>query len=180
MGAKNISKLRRGGSSKSFISTANYKFLSNKVCRLPLKENFFNIENKYVLEFYKQNATVIPSNTYKNLVGTNNTFNYLADLLASKGIELYILAIVDKFDLYSPYLVDNPYPKNRAFSHLRSMDKRYIFIDTKKILYDELKKNHTKDLYFADDTHWNYKAAKLVIENTSFNLFNEQITPKRN
>lgn len=185
---KEISEMKRNDISKipqtyiPFINTGNYNFflnffkyklkncLSNQVCRLELKEKFFTTKNPYVLEYYSDNTKVIPLNTYENIVRVNDNLNYVADLLKTKGIKLYVMIPVDKFDLYAPYLKVNPYPENKLFPILCSMKKDYIFINTKKMFSAELKNKHTQDLYFSDDTHWNYKASEIVVKNTPFNL----------
>jgi hypothetical protein len=78
------------------------------------------------------------------------------------------MVVVDKLDLYSSYLGKNPYGENLLFSLLRPMDKSYTFIDTKKILLEELVNNETKDLFFADDTHWTYRASEAIFKQVRF------------
>ena len=163
----------------SLINTANYKFisntikykfkncLSNHVCKLKLKQDFFSVKDSDILEFYQDNVTAIPLVTKENIQKVNQTFNQLAKILKEKGIKLYVMIVVDKFDLYSPYLKKNPFGEDRTFELLRNLPKDYTFIDTKKILRKLIKKGK-KDIYFADDTHWNYKASKAVIKNTAF------------
>mgnify|MGYP000467482794 CR=1 FL=1 len=50
---------------------------------------------------------------------------------------------------------------------LRNVNKNYYLIDTKKILEEELLKNEV-DIFYADDTHWSYKASNILINNESF------------
>jgi hypothetical protein len=164
----------------SFINSGNYKFVSNTlqynfktclscdVCRLPLEKELFNADDANVLEFYDGNVKVIPDTTKERVAIANETFNLIADMLSRSGIKLYVMVVVDKFDLYSSYLSKNPFGENPLFSLLRPMDKRYTFIDTKKILLEELVNNETKDLFFADDTHWTYKASEAIFKQVRF------------
>ena len=60
---------------------------------------------------------------------------------------------VDKYNLYSDYVVNNPYPRSIFFEKLRMLPKKYFFIDTKAILAAKLCKGE-KDVFYADETHW--------------------------
>ncbi len=105
----------------------------------------------------------------------NQNFNHLSDLLTSKKIQLFVMIAADKYDLYSEYIQNNKYPKNHFFDITQPLTKRYIFIDTKSILSNTLKKE--RDIYFADDTHWSNKASikifhdEFVQYNIKQNLF---------
>ena len=46
---------------------------------------------------------------------------------------------------------------------MESLPKDYVFINTKKILLDELERGE-KDVFFKDDTHWSWKASKAIFE----------------
>ena len=70
---------------------------------------------------------------------------------------------VSKYDLYSKYIVNNPYPKDHFFDIFTPMNKEYIFIDTKEILAKKLEKSE-KDIFHIDDTHWSYKASDAVTD----------------
>lgn len=74
---------------------------------------------------------------------------------------------VDKYNLYSPYIVSNKYPQSIFFEYLETLPKNYVFINTKKILLEELKKGE-KDIFYADDTHWSYKANDIIINDIEF------------
>jgi len=74
---------------------------------------------------------------------------------------------VDKYNLYSRFIVDNPYPDSRFFEELRKLPKRYVFIDTKKLLLGELERGE-KDLFYPDDTHWSWKAPKRIFSEIRF------------
>lgn len=74
---------------------------------------------------------------------------------------------VDKYNLYSNYIINNPYPRSIFFEELRKLPKRYHLIDTKAILTEEVRKGE-KDVFYADDTHWSWKASKKVFETIKF------------
>ena len=53
------------------------------------------------------------------------------------------------------------------FELLREQPKEYVFVDTKKLLTEEVNKGE-KDVYYADDTHWSWKASKKIAESMKF------------
>ena len=158
------------------INTANYKLpyytamymLKNRafkrVAKIELNSDFFtanHYENQ--LLFHYDDIKKLENNQQKvELI--NNNFNKLALLLKSLNIKLAFMPAVDKYDLYSNYILNNPYPKNNFFDIIRPMKKDYYFIDTKAILSPMLK-DGVKDLYYSDDTHWSYKASKEIARN---------------
>jgi hypothetical protein len=164
----------------SFISTANYKYLyytirSSKkvhfhidVDKLQLNKKLFtpkNFQDKLLI--HHEDILSIPYNTKQNIQKLNANFNRLAVMLKKEGITLIFMPTVDKYDLYYPYIKNNPYPKNYFFDYLRVLPKEYSFIDTKKIL-EPLLQQGVKNLYYPDDTHWSYKAIDAIMRSDRF------------
>ena len=77
------------------------------------------------------------------------------------------MPVVDKYNLYSNFIVDNPYPRSTFFEKLRQLPKRYAFIDTKQILMEELERGEL-DLYYPDDSHWSWKAPQKIFNTVRF------------
>jgi len=164
----------------SFINTGNLKFLiysilynfsdrplNSVVCVRKLSNPFFSVKNSDKLLFLFQDVENIPYSNEKTIKLMNDNLNHFADMLSKKGIKLYFMPVVDKYNLYYDFIVNNPYPKSNFFELLRPIEKRYGFIDTKAILIEELKKGE-KDIYYADDTHWSWKASKAIFEKVKF------------
>ena len=161
------------------ISTANYKlpyysfiylFKDNAkkdVYKFKLTKKLFthNINNKILI--FHDDIKNIPQFTQKNIIKMNKNFNAIAKLLNKLDIKLIILPAPDKYDIYSSYIGKNKYPNNPFFKLIRPLQKKYIFIDTKQILTNKLKQE-TMDLYYPDDTHWNYKASEAITESKLF------------
>jgi hypothetical protein len=161
------------------ISTANYKlpyysflylFKDNAkkdVYKFELSKNLFthNINNKILI--FHDDIKNIPQFTEENIIKMNKNFNTIAKLLSKLNIKLIILPAPDKYDIYSLYIKKNKYPNNPFFKLIRPLQKEYIFIDTKQILTDKLKQG-ILDLYYPDDTHWNYKASEAIINQSRF------------
>jgi hypothetical protein len=160
----------------SFINNGNVKFLINSMCyrisdqapfgnvyRRSLDRSMFSVPDADKLLFLRNKRQP----TTEELRGLNDNLNHLSELLGSKGIKLIFMPCVDKYNLYSDYIVSNPYPRNSFFEELRKLPKRYLFIDTKAILSEELRRGE-KDIFYADDTHWSWKASKKIFENVRF------------
>lgn len=163
-----------------FLNAGNFKFIFNgilyrfsdnaffsSVYIRDLDAPFFSVKNDRRLLFYRDDIKSIPNATKQNIRSLNDNINNVADLLRRKGITLYFMPAADKYNMYSDHIVANPYPKSVFFELLREMPKRYVFVDTKAILSEEIRKGE-KDIYYADDTHWSWKAVKRIAESVKF------------
>ncbi len=135
----------------------------SKIYKLKLTQDFFSIEDKNVLLCYKDDVDNIVKNNLKAVKKINKNLNKLQRLLNKDNIKLHFMPAVDKYNLYSKYILKNKLQKSNFFENLRSLKKEYSLVDTKKILRKELKSGK-KDIYYADDTHWSYKASKIIVE----------------
>lgn len=164
----------------SFVNDGNFTFLYYSLLYLfsdravfgdtfvrELDRPFFSVKNARKLLFYKDDVRKIPLATPQAVARLNDNLNILADRLREKGIRFYFMPCVDKYNLYSGFIVDNPYPRSVFFEELRKLPKRYVLIDTKKMLGEELERG-VKDLYYPDDTHWSWKASKRIFSEIPF------------
>ncbi len=163
-----------------FINEGNFKFIyynfmylfsDNAFRRLVYRENldrplFSGGESSSII-FHGEDLLGLCFVSRENVRALNNNLNRLSDILAAKGIRLVFMPVVDKYDLYSGFILRNPYPKNTFFEELRPLPRRYMLIDTKAILLRELQKGE-KDIFYSDDTHWTWRASKTVFENVKF------------
>lgn len=135
----------------------------SKVYRLATDSLLFSYGND-LLCYYEDIQKTPLNNDRDAVVILNNTLNHLAVQLAEKEIKLIVLPSPDKFDIYFDSLTDKEnYPKPLFFEHLRSMKKKYLYVDSATILTQATKKE--KDIYFYDDTHWTPIASKLIANN---------------
>ena len=164
----------------SFISNLNINALkynimyhfndhafSSNVYKYKLNKNLFTCKEENSLLFYKDDIKHIGNSTKENIKKLNDNFNKLAVILKQKDIKLYFMPVVDKYNLYEPYISNNKYQKSTFFEYLRVLPKEYTLIDTKDILCKELNKG-VKDLYYPDDTHWSYKASEAIFKKVKF------------
>lgn len=165
----------------SFINTGNFKFLAynflynfsdkaffSLVYKAQLDDNYFSLNSKDFI-FYLSDIKYLKKINDENLRVVNDNLNTLADFLSKSNIKLIFMPAVNKYDLYSPYIVNNKYPKDEFFDKFRKLDKNYIFVDTKKILATQLEKKE-KDIFYIDDTHWSFKASDFITTELSKEL----------
>ncbi len=162
-----------------FINTGNMKYLyysvrylfedspTRQVLVKKLSKPFFSVKLSDRLLFWHDDIRNLSRQTPQTMALLNDNLNRMSELLTTKGIKLYFMPAVDKYNLYSEYIVGNPYPPSRFFEELRVLPKRYQLIDTKAILLDA-SKNGEMDIYYPDDTHWSCKASELIFNQVSF------------
>lgn len=164
-----------------FINNANVKFLwysilyqfsdhafFSPVYVRDLTRPLFSVKNyQKKLLFINDDLKKLSSATPEKVNLLNKNLNELARRLRKKGITLYFMPAADKYNVYSDYIVDNPYPKSVFFDLLRKEPKEYLLVDTKALLQEEVRKGEL-DVYYSDDTHWSWKGSKKIAENMRF------------
>jgi hypothetical protein len=168
---ENVCRFVNEGNVKFLLYTIFYRFSDHaffsKTYRTPLDRIFFSGNMGSTLLYYRDDIKNISYLTPDAVAKINDNLNLLADRLAAKGIQLVFMPVVDKYDLYFDYIMMNRYPRNNFFDLLRPLPKRYRLIDTKAILGKALR-NGEKDIYYVDDTHWTWKASKILFETETF------------
>lgn len=142
--------------------TFNKKGLISPVYKMPLDKDFFSSTEKDLL-FYKNDIDHLSYNTPSQIINLNNQLNELSNRLENKGISLIVLPAPDKYDIYQDFITDNPLPKNNFFPIFNELRKSYVYINSKKIISNYIKKGE-KDVYFADDTHWSPIGSKIIAQ----------------
>jgi hypothetical protein len=143
----------------------NYK---HKVYKFKTKINHFSGKNGNTLVVLGEDIRNSSFSNKKTVASLNDNFNKVSDMLAAKGIKLYFMPVVDKYNLYGDFIIGNTYPKSCFFEELRPLPKKYTLIDTKEILLDSVRKGE-KDVYYQDDTHWSWKASEKIFSTFRFN-----------
>ena len=129
----------------------------------------FNTEIKNKLLFYFGDIKKFGNSNIDYIDILNNNLNQISDILDEKNIKLIFMPNVDKYNLYSEYVLEKEkYPKSKFFEELRLKQKNYIFIDTKKILKVLVDKG-VKNIYYPDGTHWSNIGRSEVVNNMPFN-----------
>jgi hypothetical protein len=149
-----------------YYNFSDHAFFS-KTYKKKLNASLFSLKDGKTLLFFRDDLKHIALSNQTSVASLNDNLNRLADKLARKGIKLYFMPCVDKYNLYSEFIVNNRYSKSTFFELLGPLPKRYTFIDTKSILLKELRKGE-KEIFHVDDTHWTWKASKRIFETVRF------------
>lgn len=145
----------------------SYGKINSEIYREKMDKNLFSTKIGDEILFLNEDVEHLKFETKKNIELLNKNFNTLAKALAQKDIKLIFMLAVDKYNLYSPYIISNSYPKSILFEYLDTLPKDYIFINTKKILSEQHKKGE-KDIFYVDDTHWSHKASYEIVNDLEF------------
>jgi hypothetical protein len=169
-----VQSAKKKESEFAFINNGNWKFIGNNLQYLfsdrpynglvyiaRLNRRLFSSEHGERLIFYVDDITKPKLATPATVAEANKNLNDLSAILKAKGITLIFMPIVDKLNLYKPYLGKNKYPQSIFFEELRKLPKDYLFIDTKEILSRALEKGEL-DLFHQDDSHWSCKASEAI------------------
>ncbi len=144
-----------------------YGKLNSNIYVERLNKELFTSDAASKLIFLHEDIKKLSTESKENIELLNKNFNDLADILNKQGIELIFVPAVDKYNLYRKYITSNTYQESIFFEYLRTLEKKYIFVDTKAILQKELD-NGVKDIFYADDTHWSYKASEIIVNRLKF------------
>lgn len=146
----------------TIANSFNCKAYGSRTYQVDTKSDLFITHNKKLL-FLDDDYSILPVNNDINNVKTlNNELNSLAKKLQERGIKLIVIPSPDKLDFYYDEIVNKEeFPRPLFFDHIRSLNKAYLFIDTKKILSEKAAEG-IKDLYFYDDTHWSPVSTKFI------------------
>ncbi len=151
---------------KLYYHFSDHAFFS-KTYKKTLTTPMFSVEDGATLLFFRDDVRNIGRSTPATVKLLNDNLNCLADKLAGMGIKLCFMPCVDKYDLYSEFIRNSNYPKSVFFELLRPLPRKYTLIDTKAILLPEVEKG-VKDVFYADDTHWSWKASEKIFSTVRF------------
>ncbi len=164
-----------------FINTANFKFILynlfykfsdnaffSQVYKKRMSSNLFYTKQNELLFHQDEIMTIDLQKNIDTLNKINENLNKLSKKLEDDGIRLYFMPVVNKYTLYFDYIEDNEYSRSNFFENYEKLRKQYYYIDTKKILKDEVQKGE-KEVFCADDTHWSWKAAEAIFHHSIFN-----------
>ena len=133
------------------------------ILKKKLDKDFFSSDNPRDFYFYANDikGTTLSEN---HIPIIKETYRSLQEKAREKHITLLLLVATDKYDLYQHHIVDNPYPEkivNEEIDRLFDHDPHIIL---SKFYLQPLVDSGEKDVYLYNDTHWSYKAAKVVAD----------------
>lgn len=162
-----INRLNYNALLYNILYNYNSKAYLSNIHKFRLNGDYFSVKDSDILLCYDKDIKSVKTISQEVVEKINNNFNKLQRSLSEDGITLYFMPAVDKYDLYSSFIINNKYPQNSFFDLIRKQDKEYKLIDTKKILLESIN-NGEKDIYYSDDTHWSYIGSQRIIEKIKF------------
>lgn len=114
---------------------------------------FLNSKNDSDLSFINYNDSLY-TKSIDNIIR-------LHTLAKQHNIDLIYLVAADKYDVYSEYIKNNPFPVNLTLDKFK-IDENW-FINSKAIFQRHLQQG-VKDIYYVNDTHWSPIGAQIVGE----------------
>ena len=86
------------------------------------------------------------------------------DKCKEKGVRVIFLVCPDKYDMYQDYISSNPYEKKTVNEDFRRLFPEKSDVIIGKEILSPLLKAGEKDIYHQNDSHWSWKAAKIVAD----------------
>lgn len=133
------------------------------VYKCDLNNSKFTHEDGNTLFFYFHDIVKGTSIKKENYEVIKRNTKMLFDLAKRNGIKLIILVAADKYDVYQKFIVDNPYPVKTINEDLKRIIGSENIIYSKDLLLPYIE-NGEKDIYMMNDSHWSYKASKIVAD----------------
>jgi len=170
----------------TFANNGNYKVLFCNIAYLfsptafklsntgvvPLKKKFFNCSYGSKLLFYRGDAEgALTDRNQPRLEQALTHLKELSGLCHQQGMKFYLIIPPVKSYLYYDW-VDHPfYPDSKLLETLQARATGFGYVDLKQLFHQKLADGY-QDLYYPDDSHWNYPTAQMAanellrVENT--------------
>lgn len=133
----------------------------SKTYKVKINKKLFFTHRDDLFFFAGDIKSLSVNNDSSQVEAINSFLNKMSKKLNHKNIKLILLISPDKYDVYYDYIKNKQdYPKPLFFKHFDGLAKDYIYIETKKILQNEIKSK--KEVYEYGGTHWSIPTHKLI------------------
>jgi hypothetical protein len=132
-------------------------------CDVRLTKPFFTGSNGNQLLFYRGDfkGALKPNDLRLELALKH--LQELSDLCRGQGIKLYLIIPPVKSYLYYDWVEHPFYPDSKLLETLQVRAKDFGYVDLKQVFHQKLADSY-QDLYYPDDAHWNFPAARMAAE----------------
>ncbi len=133
-------------------------------CVVPLKQKFFNCSYGNELLFYRGDLHgALNKGNQAQLEAGLKHLQELSDLCHEHGMKFYLIVPPVKAFLYYDWVEHPFYPDSKMLETLQARATASGYVDVKQRLHRELEGGY-QDLYYPDDSHWNFPAAQMAAE----------------
>lgn len=136
---------------------------SNPVLRAKLSSEYFTAANRESELYFYEDDLIRLSVSEEEFDLINSQIVSMREMFAAKGISLIYLVAPDKYDVYQPYIIENPYPARMLGGQFLALNSIPGVIFPLNEFRDQVKQG-VLDFYQANDTHWSQTAAKMVAD----------------
>lgn len=138
------------------------KLINNHaVLHVSLRDSLFTCPRKEKdLYFYYRDLRFPDENQIQTALSKLDSLFMFA---RERNICLFYVVAADKYDVYQEFAIDNESPKKDILDRFVEFEADSYYVNTKHVLLESARQG-TKDLYYADDTHWSPIGAKIVAE----------------
>lgn len=132
------------------------------VKKVQLNNGYFTPSPHNILYFYADDLRKL-SATDEELNNVLERLKGLHKQFKDKGIQLFYLIAPDKYDVYQPYILDNPYQPKTIIEQLEENNINELeWVINPRNEFRNMISNGIKDVYHIDDTHWSTVASETV------------------
>lgn len=138
--------------------------MESPIYNTKLDTDLFSSDEPNALYFYHDDieaGTTIKKDSEENI---KQVFEILKHKAEEKGITLILLVAVDKYDLYQNHIINNPWPKKTVNEDIERIIGKSPNLLISKHYITPLVEKGEKDVFMFNDTHWSYKASKVVAD----------------
>ena len=129
-----------------------------------LDTDLFSSDEANALYFYHDDIEAGPTIKKDSEEKIKQVFEILKHKAEEKGITLILLVAVDKYDLYQNHIINNPWPKKTVNEDIERIIGKSPNLLISKHHITPLVEKGEKDVFMFNDTHWSYKASKVVAD----------------
>lgn len=141
----------------------NSGLMTPPIIKKQLSRDFFTSDKPGTLYFYVDDIKTIHISE-SHIPAIQSAFKALVDKTREKGLKLIVLVPADKYDLYQQYIVDNPFDVKAVNDKIKDILDNDPHIVLAKDCLQPMVDRGEQDVYLYNDTHWSYKAAKVVAD----------------
>lgn len=147
----------------------------NPVKKAELAAPLFTVPGRESTLYFLQDDLARQKVTEEELSMVRGKLEAMEGMARKRGIRFFYLVAPDKYEVYEPYIKDNPYPGRRVCAQLSALFDSidYAFCPLPQLR--EMLAGGVTDLYKSDDTHWSYKGAQKVGFMMADSVFHGQI-----
>jgi hypothetical protein len=148
-------------------------YVENPVILEQLDADYFSSDKPQALYYYNEDLDGLSISKEKEGSILAN-YQRLLDLAQEKHIKLIFLVAADKYDMYQGHIINNPNGMKTVNEDIARILKNDPHLLVSKDYLQPMIDQGEKDVYLYNDSHWSYKAAKVIADELSRRIFTEK------